>query len=307
MSTSVLPNFLIIGAHKCGTTSLYEYLRQHPQVFMPQLKEPSFFTFEGQRLDAFPAIKRNVVRRFEDYVALFRDAVGYFAVGEASPMYFKCSHSAARIQRRLPGVRLILILRDPVERAYSHFQMEKRNGTVRGNFAEAMREYELLPDGIRYQRYIHDGKYFTLLQPYAELFGMQNILVLLFDQLRKDAGGLMRNVYQFLGIDSNFTPDLSQKHNEGGVWRSPFWQLYYRTIHPAFGTVSNALPENWHDRLATVGQHLRKKAVVRSPQMSPQVRTQLQGIFREEILNLQDFIQQDLSAWLEEQPAQAKV
>ena len=304
MSATILPNFLIIGAHKCGTTSLYEYLRQHPQVFMPQLKEPSFFTFENQNLDGFPAMKRSVVTRFEEYVALFANADGKPAIGEASPMYFKCSHSAARIKHYLPNARLILILRNPVERAYSHFQMELRNGTVKSqNFADAIQEFELLPDGIRNQRYIHDGKYFSLLKPYLDLFGVENLLVLLFDQLRTDPTGMMRSVYQFLNIDSNFTPDLSEKHNEGGLWRNPLWKLYYRAVHPAFGSISNALPENLQARLASVNKQMRKKAVVRSPEMSPEVRAELHAIFREEILKLQDLIHQDLSAWLDAQPA----
>ena len=304
MSATILPNFLIIGAHKCGTTSLYEYLRQHPQVFMPQLKEPSFFTFENQNLDHFPAMKRNVVTRFEDYADLFREANGYAAVGEASPMYFKCSYSAANIKRHLPHARLILILRNPLERAYSHFQMELRNGTVKSrNFAEAIHEYELLPDGIRYQRYIHDGKYFTLLKPYLDLFGAENILVLLFDQLRSDPFGLMKSVFEFLGIDDEFMPDLSEKHNEGGLWRNPLWKVYYRNIHPALGTLAETLPEDMRARLAAGAKKMRRSAVVKPPELSAQTKTELTVLFREEILKLQDLIRQDLTGWLESQPA----
>jgi len=303
MSEMILPNFLIIGGHKCGTTSLYEHLRPHPQVFMPRLKEPSFFTFEGQNLDAYPNIKRNVVTRFEEYAALFADADGKIAVGEASPMYLKCSASAPRIKGWLPNVRLIAILRNPVDRAYSHFQMEFRNGTVKSaDFMQAMQEFETLPDGLRYQRYIHDGQYFTLLKPYFDLFGAENILVLLFDKMRSDPTGLMRSVYQFLRVEPDFTPDLSEKHNEGGIWRSPLWRLYYRTIYPAFASVSNALPESLHTRLATFGKKLRKSAIVRSPELSPQVRSELNKIFHGEIVKLQDLIQQDLSDWLEVEP-----
>src|SRR3990170_8700279 len=159
----ILPNFLIIGAHKSGTTSLYQYLRQHPQVFMPQLIEPSFFSYEGQNLQHNPSIRRHVITRFEDYVALFQEARGEIAIGEASPMYLKCPQSAVRIKHYIPDARLIVILRNPVDRAYSHFQMELRNGTVNNpDFTQAIQEMVSHPDGTVGQRYIHDGRYFSL-------------------------------------------------------------------------------------------------------------------------------------------------
>src|SRR5580765_3646808 len=119
-----LPNFLIIGAGKSGTTALYEYLKQHPQVYMSPVKEPRFFAFEGESVNfGGPWGERlnpevMAFNSIASYSALFEDVEDETAIGEASPIYLWAAKAAARIHRRVPDARLIAILRDPVERAY---------------------------------------------------------------------------------------------------------------------------------------------------------------------------------------------
>ena len=132
-----LPNFLIIGAMKSGTTSLYHYLKQHPQIYMSSIKEPNFFALEGSNLDFNGAegkeqiqrlIKRESIINIEEYRALFRRAAHETAIGEASPMYLYSPEAPYRIRYYVPEAKLITILRNPVERAYSAFLYMTRDG-----------------------------------------------------------------------------------------------------------------------------------------------------------------------------------
>ena len=124
-SGDILPNFFIVGAPRAGTTSLYRYLRRHPQVFMPAVKEPHFFANinpDPDQRHLFPAMDEG------QYVRLFRGALHYRAIGEASPSYLVTKGAAERIKARVPNAKIIMLLRDPTERAFSHYLMDIRDG-----------------------------------------------------------------------------------------------------------------------------------------------------------------------------------
>ena len=120
-----MPNFLIIGAMRAGTTSLYHYLKQHPQVYMSPVKEPRFFALEGEKPDpGRPTDERlmnHSITDIEAYRALFQAVSKETAIGEASPLYLYSPKAPERIRHYIPDAKLIAVLRDPVERAYSHF------------------------------------------------------------------------------------------------------------------------------------------------------------------------------------------
>ncbi len=144
-----LPNFIIIGQMKAGTSSLHAYLRQHPDIFMPDVKELRFFSEvisdEGDRLridDDYRSrrISAGMPVTFDEYERLFDAATGQKALGEASPGYLNRERAAPQIKKFIPDVRLIVSLRRPSDRVYSHFQMDKRAGRTKGNFAEMFRD-----------------------------------------------------------------------------------------------------------------------------------------------------------------------
>ena len=133
--TAIWPNFFIVGVAKAGTTSLSEWLKQHPQIYIPALKEPRYFAS-----DLVDPIVRNVVRTKEDYLALFVKARNHKARGEASTSYFThWQQVPERIKRTIPDARIIILLRDPVERAYSSYLMLVRQGYETLPFSEAVR------------------------------------------------------------------------------------------------------------------------------------------------------------------------
>ncbi|MDY7015905.1 MAG: sulfotransferase, partial [Cyanobacteriota bacterium] len=144
----VLPNFLIIGAAKGGTTSLYTWLAQHPQIYMTPVKEPNFFALQGENFN-YPSgtvsqrYLDECVTNFEAYLEQFKAVNCEIAIGEASPFYLYHPQAASRIQQTIPDVKLIAILRDPVERAYSNFLHHIREGfeTVE-DFSQALQAEE---------------------------------------------------------------------------------------------------------------------------------------------------------------------
>ncbi len=137
------PNFFVIGAARSGTTSLYHYLKQHPQIYISPVKEPRFFAFKGvaDNLDSYyePSgsdIVKESITSFEAYCALFQGVSCEKAIGEASPLYLWSSKACENIHQTIPDAKLIAILRDPVERAFSHFLLNKESNC----FAQAVQD-----------------------------------------------------------------------------------------------------------------------------------------------------------------------
>ena len=273
-----LPNFLVIGAPKAGTTSLHVHLRAHPQVFMPELKEARFFGYdgEGDRMK-FP------IRTREEYEALFAGVTGETAIGEATPHYLVYPQAAQRIRDLLPGARLIASLRDPVERSYSVYQMNLRNKGVNEGvpFVEAMRSDRNLRE-----------TYHDMLLRYFERFPPGQLRVILLEELETDPAATMRGIFGFLGVDPDFRPDLSKIANPGGEPRNRL--LHGLLSDPRLRRVSRTLfPEPLVERL----RGLRSRNLQKQP-LAPEDRRAAIGFFRDDILRTQDLIGRDLSAWL---------
>jgi Sulfotransferase domain len=273
-----LPNFLIIGAPKAGTTSLYSYFREHPAIFMPELKEPRFFGYEGQgdRI-RFP------VRTLEEYTALFDAVTTETAIGEATPHYLVYPVAAQRIRDLLPEVRLIASLRDPVDRAYSVYQMNLRNKGVNTGvpFVEAIKSDHNLRE-----------TYADMLGRYVALFPPGQLKVILLEDLEADPRGTVRALFEFLGVDPGFVPDLSKIANPGGEPRNKL--LHGLLSDPRLRVLSRRLlPPGAVDRLRT----LRSRNLAKQP-LAPEDRRDAIGLFRDDILRTQDLIGRDLAAWL---------
>lgn len=306
-----MPNFFIIGAQKAGTTSLYHYLTQHPQVYMSPVKEPCFFNYEmrsdgsivngafgnpGQRPPRFSSI--------EEYLAMFRGATSETALGEASPPYIYAPGTAERIGRHVPGARVIAILRNPADRAYSAFLHAVRIGKEPlTDFAQALGEEEnRVRDNWHYTfHYRSRGFYHAQLERYYDVFGREKVGVWLYEDLRKDPSGVMQSIFRFLRVDDEFIPDTSSKHNISGVPRGGMARAMIKamdatasTFLETFTSSSRAYP-----LLSRMRQLVQDRMVSKPPPMSPEIRIELVEGYREDILKLQDLIGRDLSVWLE--------
>ncbi|MGH7814721.1 MAG: sulfotransferase [Candidatus Binataceae bacterium] len=196
------PDFFIVGAQNSATTSLYWHLRQHPQVFMPALKEPHHFS-QLAPPNQLRFLVTQVHSRSE-YLKLFVPGRNTKTMGEASTSYLWEPGTAQRIHRENPNARIIAVLRDPVERAYSHYQMDRREGWQDRPFLEALQADHAAPrKGYGISRlYVELGLYYEQIKRYLDLFGPDRVKTISFDRFGdKAAGGLARELALFLGID----------------------------------------------------------------------------------------------------------
>lgn len=296
----MLPNFLIIGAAKAGTTSLHAYLRQHPQVYMSPLKETNFFTFDGEppRFGGpdGEVFARDSVYRMEHYARLFEDRTDEIAVGEASPRYLSVEGTAARIKRCLPAVKLVAILRNPADRAFSAFSMRRRDGweacetLEQAIDQEPRRLAEAWGGGI----YRQSGLYARQLQHYYECFDRRQIRVYLYEDLVSAPDALFEDLFGFLGIDPRFRPEMSHRLNVSGVIRNPFLRVVWTRTHGLQRTIRPLLPKSTRQRISGFFTGLEKE---RLP-FPPKQRKRLIDYYRDDVEQLQSLIDRDLSTWL---------
>jgi hypothetical protein len=295
------PNFLIIGAPKCGTTALYAVLARHPQIYMSQRKEPFFFAFENLPPDftdpGGEPFRRHAVTDWESYQTLFAGAASHSAVGEASALYLTHFHperTAENIRRRLPEVRLIAVLRQPADRAYSHFTYNRQRGyEPLHDFRQALaaEEQRIAANWAPPCRYRRDGWYCHNLRPYFERFPRSQIRIYLYDDWKTQPQTLLSDLCTFLQIDPALMPAQIEHKNVTTWQRSGFVTYLQRRAR-----VHKALMPRW--LLRWVSPRLNAWNRVAPPALDPHLRRELTESYREEILDLQTLIGQDLSRWL---------
>jgi hypothetical protein len=299
----VLPNFLVIGAGRSGTTSLYEYLREHPEVFMSPVKEANYFAFpEDSQPERGPGgvrVRRGAVATLAEYEALFADAGDRRAIGEASPRYLHTPEAPARIAELLPNVRLVAILRDPVERAYAHYLGLRRDGLeTEPTFEDALRDQDRrCREGWPFSGFVDSGFYHRHLSRYYARFPPERIRVYLHDDLRADPAALVRDLLSFLGVDPGFAPDTSRVHGRTGLVRNPALRMLWARSRRARDGLAPVVP-----RRVREGVRRRVLRDMERPPIDPETRAQLVRVFRPDVLALEELIGRDLSAWLAEDP-----
>lgn len=312
MSDTRLPDFLIIGTPKSGTTSLYHYLQQHPQVWMPAVKEPHWFLFDGPEPPRLGGPRdqirrRELVRSWPAYQALFSACPTGQVCGEASVRYLYSPQACAAIHRRLPEVRLVLILRNPVDRAYSAYCRDRVHGAeLCGTFADA------IADGPRRERegwltgiYQQLGYYARALAPWIETFDRSRIRIYLYDDLVADAPALIRDLYRFIDVDDGFLPDLNQRFNVTGTIRNPMWRFIWRGTRELRSYLMPVVPMALRGRLFEVASRLPVRKHRAEP-LDPALRARLIETYRDDIEALAALLGRDLDAWLDPEPAAAR-
>ena len=311
------PNFFLVGAPKAGTTSLYSYLDQHPQIFMSPMKEPHYladevrlgnFTDELRRreeprlaglrayLDGPMTTKFSTgfVTEFADYLKLFQDSTTEPVLGDASVCYLWSPTAPGNIARMCPEAKILMVLRDPADRAYSQYlqllTFSKAFLSFRDYVNAGLRSTSTLMGPL--YPFLCLGQYYGQVKRYLQQFPREQIQILFYEDFLRDAPGMLENIFKFLGVDSDFVPDMKERHMLANVPRS-------YVLHRLTGPVAR-----WSPLRQISPSRLRsslKRLLFRpreSMTMDPRDRAFLVDFYREDIGNLSGLLDRDLSAWL---------
>ncbi|HXE80307.1 MAG TPA: sulfotransferase domain-containing protein [Vicinamibacterales bacterium] len=272
-----MPTFLIVGAQKAGTTSLADLLRRHPRIGMASTKEVHYFDRQ-----------RDYGLRW--YTSRFRRVADRPVRFEATPNYMYAPVALPRMARVLPDtVRFVAILRDPVDRAYSHYWHSRRVGAITVSFEEALRlEPRYLAEGQRaWWSLVDRGRYLRQLQRFTEAMGRDRLLVVLFDDLLRDPAGTADRIAEFVGVEPL-----------GAAWgplpRSN--RARRRVVPAAMMRVLSKLPSIVSNRIRRGLIHVLSVPFT-PPPMNPATRAELAAVFRADNDALAEWLGRDLSGW----------
>jgi hypothetical protein len=311
------PNFFIVGAAKAGTTSLYHYLDQHPDVYMSPLKEPCYFSFEvrpenfetdsqWRAMEAVEDVRRylngpmnekrreGIICEWKDYVRLFAGATTQTAVGESSVSYLWSKTAARKIAAQMPQARIIMVLRSPVERAFSQYLHTVSDGYITESFQSYVRA-SLRRSGDRFSLYhpfLEMGFYHDQVQRYFDHFPRKQIGIWFYEETVKRPREFLREVLDFLGVDSAFTPDISKRHNQPHIARMVKPAQTLRRLG-VWQMLRRATPAPMRGRLR--GALYRPTGSVT---MDAADRALMLDFYRGDIYRLEGLLNRDLSAWL---------
>ena len=304
-----MPNFLVIGAQKAGTTALYQHLKQHPDVYMSPIKEPHFLAFENRALDFrgprdLETLGHMVVRDEGAYRELFAGADGARARGEASAMYLYMEEAVGGIGRRLPDAKLVAVLRSPADRAYSSFLHMVRDGREPiPDFGRALaaEEERIARNWSPIWHYRRMGFYHEQIQRYREAFGPERLRVYLYEDLESDPENVLRDIHEFIGVDPSFVPDVSSRYNVSGVPKNRRLHALHRFLlrpNPVKTALKPFFPKRVRRRMVEGSLNtLRNRNLVKPP-FPEEVRRGLVEGYREDVSRLEALIRRDLSGWL---------
>jgi hypothetical protein len=313
-----LPNFFIVGAPKAGTTSLYNYLGQHPQIYMSPIKEPNYFASE-MRLENFVKEARprvaeemrtlqeylrgdmrqkrfgGLVSTWEDYLKLFSNVADEIAIGEATPCYLWSETAARNIAARIPDAKIIINLRNPADRAFSQYLHMVTVGSTRRSFRDQINanldcETKLLGP---LRPLLEFGFYHEQVSRYLKEFPASQIHISFYEELEQAPELLLSELFSFLGVDPSFAPDLSVRYTVPRIPKLPGltyflrkWRIwpYLRKLTP------QPLITQWSSLM------LRERAALT---MDAADRAFLRDYYRDDIQKLAKLLNCDLSAWLD--------
>jgi hypothetical protein len=287
------PDFLILGAPKAGTTSLADWLSKHPDVFFPHIKEPGFFGYAGQSHNSRQRGIAPYATFWSEYLKLFNDAKPGQMAGEATTYYFHFYQSPGLIKAMLPDAKLVVVLRNPIERIYSHYLMDLGKGYTNLPFQEALKVQENAEIGFGNKRI---GCYAENLKRYLSFFPREQIHITLFDDLKNDPVSFYQALCKFLGIRSDFSPEFRKLNDYGHHRFTRLRRMIFNSgyDHPSRKIIRFLLPFSLRTHLHNA---LDRREPITKPEMSAEIRRDLIAYYRDDILKLQEILDRDLSTW----------
>lgn len=304
----LIPDFLIIGAGKSGTTSLDKYLKQHPEIFIPRVKEPNFYGYEHKTVKDFDGDLAEIahfngsVTDLQAYLNLFKEAAPGQVKGETSNTYLYHEGAPERIQYYNPDMKLIAILRQPAGRLYSRYlHLARENRVPTSSFSDCMDK-----NTIWWKRndLIKEGFYFKNLSPFYKIFPRENIKVYLYEELNNHSQEVLKDIFKFLNVSTDFIPDLTIRYNQSGIIKNKFLDSLYGQEGIMGAGLKKLFPKS-------IVENLKKNSFIQKtindlrgknlekPKFDPKMRQWLSNdVYGNDIRQLQELIGKDLSPWL---------
>ncbi len=292
------PNFFIVGAPKCGTTALSYYLKQHPEVFIPEVKEPHFF---GTDL-----VSPKYIRDERRYLSLFSAAQDEKRVGEASVWYLYSELAAAEIKEFEPSVRIIIMLRDPVEMLHSlHSQFLFVGNEDIVDFETALDAEEDRKRGLRIPKnakfvtglfYRETVKYARQVQRYFDTFGRDDVFVVIYDDFRSDVAGVYKETLRFLDVDPDFQPEFRVVNPNKRARSTSLMNFLKSPPQDARRLVRSLVPPSMRRNLGENIKRLNTRYEPRDP-VDPELSQRLRTELAEEVERVSQLLGRDLTHW----------
>ena len=282
------PNFFIAGAAKSGTTLVGRYLAEHPEVFMSAVKEPGYFA-----RDIMPSLHGgSKVLDWGSYLRLFRDVTHQKAIGEASTAYLISPEAPADIRAAIPRARIILMLRNHVDRAFWAYVMLRGTGRLRASFSDIIRSGESGSLGEWRRLILETRKIAPGVERFLSVFPRDQVRWYFYEEFREKPLAVMRSIHEFLGIDPDFRPNLTQSNEEELLPRVPLLHRF-GDITGLATVASRVTPESARPFLRRLLYQTGSE-----PRLSKEDRRMLVMYFREDIERLAKLVGRDLSEWL---------
>ncbi len=315
MTKTNFPNFFLVGAAKAGSTSVAHYLGEHPQIYLSPIKEPNYFSRADINPNHFRELLKKRIAMFDEdkyfttseftslhaayltneqhYKMLFQKADGDLVTGEASVSYLWSPTAPQEIYNANPNAKIIMVLRNPIDRAFSHYLMDLRVNFTKLSFLDALKKDLESPYKTwnANSKYIELGLYSEQIKRYLAIFPNQNVKIIMFDTLKKNTKQEMINLFEFLNVDSGFAPDYNKKYNESYLYKNEFVNAVSRNAK-----LSHFLRSILNENIKNKIRHLitTKKAI---PTITADERNYLGTFFKEDIAKIEILLQTNLSDW----------
>ena len=315
MAENKLPNFFVVGAAKSGTTSLYEYLKLHPQVYMAPIKETHHFSTDIDNTKFRPNYARSLnkdlskflegdmkegifhafVKDWNDYVQLYKNVNHEKAIGEITNSYLYSHEAAKNIITKFPEAKVMMMLRNPVDRAFSHYLMDLRIGYETEDFMTALKkDMSRNPKGWGISNlYVEIGMYYEQVKRYIEIFPESQRRIYIFDDFIKDPEAMMKDIFRFLGVSEETSIDFGKKYNPSFIPKNKIIGRL-NTMKRVKDWLKGVLPKSVKSKF--------KKTFYTDkdlPKIKPEERKFLNEIFKDDVSRLSQLLNRDLTGWLE--------
>ncbi|MDG2357845.1 MAG: sulfotransferase [Polaribacter sp.] len=291
--SKIIPNFLLVGAPKAGTTSIANYLNEHPDIFISEEKEPFYFlpnilTDTNKKDPMYDSIKRRAHLSDTEYYGLFSNAKSEKKIGEATVHYlYHFNEVIPRVKKELGDIDIIIVLRNPIARAFSNYKYQNKGQIVSFEKALKLEEHRRENNYNSFWFYKEVGKYYAPVKEYLSSFSRVHICF--FEDFKENPINFMQNMYSFLLVNNEFEPNISIKHNPTMVPKNKIlhFLFYFKNRY----VIKNIFPKRIRHFLQN--QFFKKN----NTKLTTETSDRLKDYFKPDIKELEQLLNSDLSKW----------